>query len=120
MTSFPQRRSDQNSGHRRLFETYSPSSNPPKRIVVKRSTTLEDASKTLNRAGTLERLVERSYSSLQNEALAIEYCHTKARGALQTCTRDYKKVKIVFEWRIVMWSVIASMMEEEYEIQASK
>ncbi|WVW84720.1 hypothetical protein I302_106755 [Kwoniella bestiolae CBS 10118] len=64
---------DQNTGHRRLFESHGPASNDHERYVIKRSTTIADESQRLNRAGTPERIVERSYSSLQNEALAIDY-----------------------------------------------
>ncbi|WWC62634.1 uncharacterized protein I303_105231 [Kwoniella dejecticola CBS 10117] len=56
---------------RRFFETFSPSIGC--RLFIKRSATLEEATKNLNRAGTPAELVENSFASLQNEASAIAW-----------------------------------------------
>ncbi|WWC70802.1 uncharacterized protein I206_104754 [Kwoniella pini CBS 10737] len=57
---------------RRFFEAYSPSAGC--RLFLKRSATREEATKKLNRAGApADALVQRSYTSLQNEALAIHW-----------------------------------------------
>ncbi|WWC62632.1 uncharacterized protein I303_105229 [Kwoniella dejecticola CBS 10117] len=60
------------TSRRRFFEAYSPSAGC--RLFIKRSATIEEATKKRNRAGApADALVQRSISSLQNEALALTW-----------------------------------------------
>ncbi|WVQ96722.1 hypothetical protein IAU59_003829 [Kwoniella sp. CBS 9459] len=59
------------TSQRRFLEIYSPATDG--RLFIKRSTTADESKGTLNSAGTPERRDDRSFSSLQNEALALLY-----------------------------------------------
>ncbi|WWC62630.1 uncharacterized protein I303_105227 [Kwoniella dejecticola CBS 10117] len=60
---------------RRFFETYSPTAGC--RLFIKRSATREEANQRLNLAGApADALIQRSYTSLQNEALALHWIKT--------------------------------------------
>ncbi|WVW84732.1 hypothetical protein I302_106767 [Kwoniella bestiolae CBS 10118] len=81
---------------RRFLESRNPSTGG--RIVIKRSTTPEEASIPLNRAGTPAERTERSFSSLQNEALAL--------GFLERYTKiPIPKVTAFFEDRSCLYLI---------------